>query len=82
MLKSHQNAFPGKLCRYPRRPYIDLIPWRQNFCRHERCRFSAVDVQGFEKQVLAGGKSTIDDHCVGMHLELSPLLYEVAHAHS
>lgn len=39
--------------------------------------FLKVDVQGFEKQVLAGGKSTIDDHCVGMQLELSFLpLYE------
>jgi hypothetical protein len=39
--------------------------------------FLKIDVQGFEKQVLAGAKSTIDDHCVGMQLELSFMpLYE------
>ena len=39
--------------------------------------FLKVDVQGFEKQVLAGSKSTINDNCIGMQLELSFLpLYE------
>jgi hypothetical protein len=33
--------------------------------------FLKVDVQGFEKQVLAGSKSTVNDRCVGMQLELS-----------
>ncbi|REO49609.1 FkbM family methyltransferase, partial [Mycobacterium tuberculosis] len=30
-----------------------------------------IDVQGFEKQVIAGGDSTVHDRCVGMQLELS-----------
>ena len=39
--------------------------------------FLKIDVQGFEKQVLAGSKSTVKDRCVGMQLELSFLpLYE------
>lgn len=39
--------------------------------------FLKVDVQGFEKQVLAGGSSTVRNCCVGIQLELSFLpLYE------
>jgi FkbM family methyltransferase len=39
--------------------------------------FLKIDVQGFEKQVLTGGNSTVDRNCVGMQLELSFLpLYE------
>lgn len=33
--------------------------------------FLKIDVQGFEKQVIEGGRSTIDDRCVGMEIELS-----------
>lgn len=33
--------------------------------------FLKIDVQGFEKQVIAGGDSTVHDRCVGMQLELS-----------
>ncbi|BBZ51268.1 hypothetical protein MHEI_29850 [Mycobacterium heidelbergense] len=36
-----------------------------------------MDVQGYEKLVLAGGNSTVNDRCIGMQLELSLLpLYE------
>ncbi len=39
--------------------------------------FLKIGVQGFEKQVLAGNKSTMNDRCAGMQLELSFLpLYE------
>jgi len=39
--------------------------------------FLKIDVQGFEKQVIAGGESTVSERCVGMQLELSFLpLYE------
>jgi hypothetical protein len=39
--------------------------------------FLKIDVQGFEKHVLAGSKSTVNDRCVGMQLELSFLpLYD------
>ena len=33
--------------------------------------FIKIDVQGFERQVLDGGQSTVGKHCVGMQLELS-----------
>ncbi len=39
--------------------------------------FLKIDVQGFEKQVIAGSQSTLNDGCVGMQLELSIVpLYE------
>jgi FkbM family methyltransferase len=33
--------------------------------------FLKADVQGYEKSVLAGAKSTLSDQCVGLQLELS-----------
>ncbi|KLO34917.1 FkbM family methyltransferase [Mycobacterium nebraskense] len=33
--------------------------------------FLKLDVQGFEKQVIAGGAATVNDRCGGMQLELS-----------
>ncbi len=33
--------------------------------------FLKVDVQGFEKHVIAGGAATVPDRCVGLQLELS-----------
>jgi FkbM family methyltransferase len=33
--------------------------------------FLKIDVQGYERLVLAGGKSTVNDRCVGMQIELS-----------
>ena len=39
--------------------------------------FAKMDVQGFEKWVFAGGASTLQKHCVGLHIELSTTpLYE------
>ena len=47
------------------------------FLRPTDVAFLKIDVQGFEKQVLASSKSTVNDHCVGMQIELSFLpLYE------
>ncbi len=78
MLKSHQDA-------YPPANYIgteDVRIHRLDSVVPEILRptdviFLKIDVQGFEKQVLAGSKSTVNDQCVGMQLELSFLpLYE------
>ena len=78
MLKSHQDA-------YPPANYIGTedVPIRRldsvapEFLRPTDVTFLKIDVQGLEKQVIAGGKSTVNDRCIGMQLELSFLpLYE------
>lgn len=78
MLKSHQDAFPPA-------NYVgveDVAVYRldsvaSQILRPNDVTFLKIDVQGFEKQVLAGSESTLADSCVGMQLELSFLpLYE------
>ncbi|OBH66138.1 FkbM family methyltransferase [Mycobacterium colombiense] len=78
MLKSHQDAFPPA-------NYVgveDVAVYRLDSVAPQILRptdvtFLKIDVQGFEKQVLAGSASTLADSCVGMQLELSFLpLYE------
>lgn len=78
MLKSHQDAFPPA-------NYIgieDVSMRRLDSVAAEVLNptdvaFLKVDVQGFEKHVIAGGMSTISGRCVGMQLELSFLpLYD------
>jgi FkbM family methyltransferase len=78
MLKSHQDVFPKAnyigtevvtICR--------LDSMAPELLRPNDVAFLKIDVQGFEKQVIAGGRSTVDDRCVGMQIELSFLpLYE------
>ncbi|AZP80873.1 FkbM family methyltransferase [Mycobacterium avium] len=78
MLKSHQDAFPPA-------NYIgteDVAIHRldsvaSEFLNPTDVTFLKIDVQGFEKQVIAGSKSTLNESCVGMQLELSFIpLYE------
>lgn len=78
MLKSHQDAFPPA-------NYVgaeDVAVYRLDSVASEILRptdvtFLKIDVQGFEKQVLAGSETTLANSCVGMQLELSFLpLYE------
>lgn len=78
MLKSHQEAFPPA-------NYIgteDVLMRRLDSVTAEVLNptdvaFLKVDVQGFEKHVIEGGMSTINDRCAGMQLELSFLpLYD------
>jgi FkbM family methyltransferase len=78
MLKSHQDAFPwANYIGTEDVPIRRLDSVSPEFLLPNGVTFLKIDVQGFEKQVLAGGKSTLDDHCVGMQLELSFLpLYE------
>jgi FkbM family methyltransferase len=78
MLKSHQDAFPpANYVGTEEAPIRRLDSLAREFLRPNDAIFLKIDVQGFEKQVLAGGKSTVDDGCVGMQLELSFLpLYE------
>lgn len=78
MLKSHQEAFPPAnyvgVEQVPIRRLDSVMP---EVLQPTDVAFLKIDVQGFEKHVLAGGKSTVNDRCVGMELELSFLpLYE------
>ncbi|ORV16694.1 FkbM family methyltransferase [Mycobacterium celatum] len=78
MLKSHQDVYPPAnyigVEDVPIHRLDSVVP---EILRPDDATFLKVDVQGFEKQVLAGGKSTVGDRCVGLQLELSFLpLYE------
>jgi FkbM family methyltransferase len=78
MLKTHRDVFPQAnyigvedvtICR------LDSVA--PEFLKPNDVAFLKIDVQGFEKQVIAGGKSTVSDRCVGMQIELSFLpLYQ------
>jgi FkbM family methyltransferase len=78
MLKSHQDAYPpANYIGTEEVPIHRLDSVAPEILRPTDIAFLKMDVQGFEKQVLAGGKSTVNDRCVGMQLELSFLpLYE------
>lgn len=78
MLKSHQDACPAaNYIGTEDVPIHRLDSVAPEILRPTDMTFLKIDVQGFEKQVLAGSKSTVKDRCVGMQLELSFLpLYE------
>jgi FkbM family methyltransferase len=78
MLKSHQDAFPpANYVGTEDVPLYRLDSVAPEILRPTDVVFLKIDVQGFEKQVLAGGKATVQDRCAGMQLELSFLpLYE------
>lgn len=72
MLKSHQDAFPwANYVGTEKVPIHRLDSVAPEILRSTDVAFLKIDVQGFEKQVLAGSKSTLNDRCVGMQLELS-----------
>ncbi len=78
MLKSHQDVCPAaNYIGTEDAPIHRLDSVAPEILGSANVAFLKVDVQGFEKQVLAGSKSTVNDRCVGMQLELSFLpLYE------
>ena len=78
MLQSHQDAYPpANYIGTEEVPMHRLDSVAQEFLRPNDVTFLKIDVQGFEKQVLAGSQSTLNDGCVGMQLELSIIpLYE------
>lgn len=80
MLKSHQEAFPpANYIGTEEVPIRRLDSVAAEFLQPADVTFLKIDVQGFERQVIAGGESTINDRCVGMQLELSFMpLYEGA----
>lgn len=78
MLKSHQDVFPAaNYVGSEEVPIHRLDSVAAEILRPEDRIFLKIDVQGFEKHVLAGAQSTVSDRCIGMQLELSFLpLYE------
>jgi FkbM family methyltransferase len=78
MLKTHQDACPAaNYVGTEEVPIHKLDSVASEILRPTDVAFLKIDVQGFEKQVLAGAAATVNDRCVGMQLELSFLpLYE------
>jgi FkbM family methyltransferase len=78
MLKSHQDVYPrANYIGTEEVPMYRLDSVAPEILRPTDVTFLKIDVQGFEKLVLAGGESTVNDYCVGMQIELSFLpLYE------
>jgi FkbM family methyltransferase len=78
MLKSHQDAFPpANYVGTEEVPIQRLDTLAPDILRPNDVVYLKIDVQGFEKQVLAGAAETVRDRCVGTQLELSFLpLYE------
>lgn len=72
MLQNHRDVFPQAnyvgtedvpLCRLD-----DVAP---DLLGPHDVVFLKADVQGFEKHVIAGGRSTIEARCIGLQIELS-----------
>ncbi|KUI15630.1 FkbM family methyltransferase [Mycobacterium lehmannii] len=80
MLQRHQDAYPpANYVGMEEAPIRRLDTIAPELMHGAENAFLKIDVQGFEKHVLAGGKSMINDRCVGMQLELSFVpLYEGA----
>lgn len=78
MLKSHQDAYPpANYVGTEEVPLFRLDSVAADILYPSDITFLKIDVQGFEKQVLAGGPQTLRNHCIGMQLELSFVpLYE------
>jgi FkbM family methyltransferase len=78
MLESHRAALPRENYVGTEEVAISrLDSVVADILRPNDMAFLKVDVQGFEKQVIAGGESTVRDRCVGLQLELSFVpLYE------
>lgn len=78
MLKSHRDAFPpANYIGTQDVPIRRLDSLASEFLRPTDRAHLKIDVQGFEKQVLAGGMKTVGEQVVGIQLELSFLpLYE------
>lgn len=78
MLKAHQDAFPPANYVGTQEVLIHrLDSLTSEYLKPTDVIFLKIDVQGFEKDVLAGAKEIVNNKCVGMQLELSFLpLYQ------
>jgi FkbM family methyltransferase len=72
MLQSHRDAFPqANYVGVEDVTVRTLDGAAGELLRSDDVAFLKIDVQGFERQVIAGAESTINDRCVGVQLELS-----------
>ena len=72
MLSSHEDAYPqGNYIGAEEVSISRLDSMAEDILAPRDVAFLKADVQGFEKQVLAGAELFVDRHCVGMQLELS-----------
>jgi FkbM family methyltransferase len=72
MLQRHQDAYPpANYVATEEVPIGRLDTVAPEIIGPADVAFLKIDVQGFEKHVLAGGESTVKDRCAGMQLELS-----------
>jgi hypothetical protein len=72
MLQSHRDEFPR--ANYVGTEDVEirrLDAVAPEVLRPNDAAFLKIDVQGFEKHVIAGGETTINQHCAGMQVELS-----------
>jgi FkbM family methyltransferase len=78
MLKTHQDAFPPANYVGTEQVAIHRLDTiAPEILRPSDVVYLKLDVQGFEKQALAGAAATVQDRCVGIQLELSFVpLYE------
>lgn len=78
MLRTHQDAYPpANYVGTEEVPIYRLDSVAPEILGATDVVFLKLDVQGFEKQVLAGSSATVKDRCVGLQLELSFVpLYE------
>src|SRR5258705_4265292 len=74
MLKSHQDAYPpANYVGTEQVPIHRLDALAPEILRPTDVDFLKLDVQGFEKEVLAGSNETVKDRCVCLLLVLSCL---------
>lgn len=80
MLERHRDAFPpANYVGTEEVPIFRLDSLAPEILRPADVAFLKIDVQGFEKQVLAGAATTVRERCIGIQLELSFVpLYEGA----
>lgn len=72
MLQRHQDAFPpANYVGTEQVPIHRLDSVAPEILGSNDVAFLKIDVQGFEKQVIDGARSTVSDRCVGIQLELS-----------
>lgn len=72
MLGMHEDVYPrGNYIGTEEVAISRLDSVAAGILRPDDVAFLKIDVQGYEKQVMAGAESTVKRHCIGIQLELS-----------